>query len=552
MKPQFSNNTLPTTSPDSQLSDQEHGVTIPIVAGVLLALILLIGLALDSGNLYRARIRAQKVADAAAFAAAAVIAIDGPTDVGAIAKGKSVGVQVGRLNLRLVDMPSAASNVTVNYNMGARTIDAQVDVDIELFLLSAVPGMGRTRHVPAAAQVVIQPAIVAAIVDTSGSMACTPNNDCSCYPCPFSKATMLKQALTRFTQHLDSEHDYLSVTRFATGADTSLTMPAPGLPNGGFDRVAVQAAINSIDSPALPAQAYSNFCDGFQQGYSDTLDVLATKPEGTETFVIALSDFDPDAGRFSFANPKPAMPTNNVLPGTPAWANYDYNSWKADFTQPLPLPGTFLFTGPQSLVRSKVLYEWPNGQVPPDNQLNNIYPEREPPPDFNVPIGPNCTARTASLAKANPFTECLNDWSFNTFETTWKAGEVNWAEYEKRYFDCAIAWSDYSRRRYGIWYSVGFGQPCPPQPAGGDPYQGASSPLGPSSCNHDIFARRIAFSRSGAGDPAFPDFDTHATMVTSGYDYGDSTTILPGVDVQERMDALFGRIARRIKLRLIQ
>jgi Flp pilus assembly protein TadG len=507
----------------------EEGAVLPLLVASLFSIIVIFSFAVETANLYRSKLWTQKAADAAALSAASVLAIDG---VSGLSRAREAGRQVAAANLDLLRISYDASDISVDYSPSTRRIEVRLDAQAQLFILDAVPGISVLTSVPAYAEAELAPAIVSVIVDASGSMGCRPDGDCSCYPTCFPrKIDAVQTALSSFINSFDDTLDFVSLTRFAVGAEVSSAMPFPSLPNGGFDRALMQAAIDSLGS-TVPVQAASNHCDGFQQAYLDSRDVVDALPEGTETFFVTLTDGSPTAGRFSFANVRAALPVNYGHSPVAGWNSHDYYSWEVDFVD--MLTGDFFGRGPQELARAEVAYSYFSGGVAPHLRISETG---------------SCSAPGQGDVAA-PFSNCLNDFSFNTSGGTWKSGAADFSEFKNRYHDCALAWADTSRARSGVWYTMGFGDPCPATT--GDPYEGLGDPGVPEGCRRDIYLRRLGFSRESASDPSFPDFDTFAQMRAKRYLHGENVAIDPADDLPALMKSLHERIARRTKVRLVK
>lgn len=531
MKQQFFSALLPLRfeGDEGREISGEEGAVLPLIVASLFSIIVIFSFAVETANLYRSKLWSQKAADAAALSAASVLAIDG---IAGLSRAQEAGQRVAAANLDLLRIDYDPGDISVDYTPSTRRVRVRLDAQAKLFILDAVPGISVLTSVPAYAEAELAPAIVSVIVDASGSMGCRPNGDCSCYPTCFPrKIDAVQTALSSFINSFDDTLDFVSLTRFAVGAEVSAPMPSPSLPDGGFNRALMQAAIDSLGS-TVPVQAASNHCDGFQRAYLDSRDVVDALPEGTETFFVTLTDGSPTAGRFSFASVKGALPVNYGHTPVTGWNSHDYYSWEVDFVD--MLTGDFFGRGPQELARAEVAYSYFSGGVAPHLRISE-------------------TGSCSVAGQANPaapFANCLNDFSFNTSGGTWKSGSTDFTEYKNRYHDCALAWSDTSRARAGVWYTMGFGDACPPTT--GDPYEGLGDSGVPEGCRRDVYLRRVAFSRVGASDPSFPDFDTFGQIKAKSHLHGENVAIEPGDDLAAMMKSLHERIARRTKVRLVK
>lgn len=187
----------------------------------------------------------------------------------------------------------------------------------QLFLPSYLPGLGQIGCPPAGCPIdvgatsTLNPANIAMVLDTSGSMACpaptaaNPNPGCACRTAPTgcssaanvaaSTLTALKSSVRDFYRYFNPFKDRIAVIPFNLGADPN---PLP-LNNGTIGYGATQAAYTAFTNKINNMVAFSNtnHCDGLLSA----INIIsgATVPSDNPTIVF-FSDGAPNAGRYSF------------------------------------------------------------------------------------------------------------------------------------------------------------------------------------------------------------------------------------------------------------
>lgn len=522
----------------------QRGAILIVFAVCVLTLFILLGLAIDSGNLYSARLAAQASADAGALAGASLKVLH-KTDAEAQAGAEDVAV----MNLKAKGFPNSAAAKAV-YDAGDNKISVTVTTNVGLYILKLLPGIGSNfKTVNTRASAVINPAVVSIILDTSESMACpaevaTTSPSCACAPACSqtdgkSKIEALKQAVTTFVNFFDPGRDRINLVAFGTGAEVLVKMK-------NSDTFSLQAVQDAIDE--LVAKGATNPSDAFYRAYFDVNRV----GQADNVSYVYFSDGAPTAARFVFTDAKRtnykviwSERKKRIYPsdrGMPSWAKYDFINWgvvkdgvsvpnKLFLTPPYKDKGNNLYWNPR-LLGAKDPRE-----PPAVDAQNTTISSTEPWLAFSnwVEEGmkirlPNGSARKLGFGAR---------WNGDTYE--WD--EWTQAEHLRLYADNALVVSDFLREKGGVWYSIGYGKEAT---RGADPYQNVEDP----TLRKDYFLTRVCVDPCGIADqhPPFPGVPTLLELTTNSPRSG---VYFPAADA-ERLKSVFLKIARTIKLRLIQ
>ena len=533
----------------SQPHMNEHGIVMYIVLFTMVAIVGLVGLAVDSGNLYRNRLRIQSAADAGVTKAIMLKAL-GIND----SRSKAVGRMLIEENLQKAGLSYEASGITVDFEADG-SVKAEVTANIPLLMIFLVPGVGSIEDVKVEAKAELGSAVVSIIVDHSGDMACPwGSTSCNCYPtCSNRKIDRVKPLVQQFVNMLDENKDYVSFVRFATGVHMA-RMPDASKPKG-FDRDIMNLWIETIGSAHhdWKPRGASNLCDGVQRAILDSEDVTSSLGDGTTTNYVLFTDGSYNATRVQWANPKSTLRVTNGYPdlGKPAWANFDYLFWEMDLVHLVNL--NVIGTGPQAMARAPLDSAYVFADLNANNSISCV----------NCENANNGCSAPGIPEPSSTFKDCIKDFSFNTVvggtRKLWHAGNENFDDYEQLFYDCPLAWADASREKDAMWYVVGLEKSC--NKNGNDPYQGAPS-MPPQSqlCRHDRFLERLAlsrdavFSRAPTDDPKieFPNFDTYTQMVGKGARHGEYLKAESQEDLSVHMRNLYRKIVLRQKVRLVK
>ncbi|HQH25786.1 MAG TPA: vWA domain-containing protein [Oligoflexia bacterium] len=521
--------------------NKEKGATIILFAAVIMCLLTMAGLALDSGNLYSTHLALQAAADAGALAGAGIKAgskhSTNPVFTAAVA-AKSVNVveDVVKANLQIRGISNYTFTEPTTWNAGDNTMTVAVSSNVNLYLMGAVPGIGANfRMVTAKATANVDPANVALILDTSGSMAC-PNepatgSPCDCEPnCPqnaSSKIGALKAAVTDFLDFFDPTRDSLSLIAVGTGAEVLVPFKYKG---GGFDRGKFD-----LQLAGLTAQGGTNPSDGFLRAYLNAKDNLI---KGKLAYVY-FSDGAPTAGRFWFRS---AITQHKVR--SESFARYDYLNWgitdKNAAGDTVALANTFYGTPTED---SSQQYYWRPRLLARTDPA--VPPARAIWPSANVE---NPKAHLQTDLAAWGFTVYLPDGQTRKLgdPDLWNGNVFDWSKWGgldhlRMYADASLVLSDFVRQHDGIVYTIGYGLAAPRSM---DPYQNPGNP----TYRKDYLLTRASADPCGLME-FNPNFPGHPTLVEILKNAADSGGYYPTADL-EKLESIFERIATKIKLRL--
>lgn len=223
----------------------ENGIFIPFLAILLLSLLGLIGLVIDGGNLYRTRVRLQRVADAAAigglsyrtlfgwrhFNPAGTLGTPGSNDK----ELEDRAIALVQSNLNSMGFDPARTSISAQYSSLTDTLVVDLSYDEPLFLMGYLPmqsgcarvtGGKQSCLVNVTATTQLSPANIGMLLDTSGSMACpavTPAGDTTCecrkagtcdqeFPLPNDQVIeVLQQAVMTFVGYFNPNRDRIGV-----------------------------------------------------------------------------------------------------------------------------------------------------------------------------------------------------------------------------------------------------------------------------------------------------------------------------------------------------
>ena len=524
-------------------ASQAGGVLLTFVV-IVLTLFLLLGLAVDSGRLYTARLAHQAAADAGAIAGAALVA-RGKSPAEAIKGARDIAS--GNLAAMGIESKTYSAGFPAA-KLTANVMSVTVRSEVPLYILRLLPGSD-FRQVAAEAQARITPAAIAMILDTSDSMACPstsadPADACKCAPsCPQgvgsgAKIEELKKAAKDFVGFFDDSRDTFSLIAFGHGAEV-ISKARLG---GGFDLIGMRADIDG-----LTAQGGTNPSDGFIRAY---LEMERVKRTGDAAYVF-FSDGAPTAARFFFVNGRSTSYThvNNNL--NKPWSNYDYLSWGV-VQRGFDNDGNEVF-----LPTPQRVHKTPPESPSADNYWNpRIFADMVPPappgwavpnPFTRVPIAEPW--RAFSDAVSDPLIY-LPDGSTKQLgrQALWASGPYQWGnwlvprEHLMLYADVALVMGDFLRQQGGQLYGVGYGIPAQKF---ADPYQDAAV----SNLRKDFFMGRMMNDPCGLIEkhPPFPGIPSLQEMATSLVSNG---TYYPTANIK-KLKGLFERIAVKIKLRMI-
>jgi len=213
---------------------------------VLIALIGIVGLAIDTGRAYGIRAKLATALDAASLAAGRALAV-GVTDADREAAAISAGTRYYAANYPANYLGSTLNPVSltvVHDAQGFWTVTASGSAQMSLTFLNVL-GLGSPVVVNASASAIRRDVDVVLVMDTSGSLAS-----------PSSTLPNLKSAaINNFVNHFASGAggDRVGLVTFASGA--VINVPIDKTATRGFNLAAVTSAINGLSAAGSTAQA---------------------------------------------------------------------------------------------------------------------------------------------------------------------------------------------------------------------------------------------------------------------------------------------------------
>ncbi|MCB0323593.1 MAG: VWA domain-containing protein [Bdellovibrionales bacterium] len=582
---------------DRRLSDigDDRGAVLIIALFILFALLAASGLAIDAGNLYRARLRMQKAADVAALSGIGITIHRSELLRGfdesqvrqfVVDRARQIVIENLSNNAIAVD---PVRDITADYYEVDQTQDGeklyrlnvQVTADIPHLFIHLVPfdvfGMGNavssTRMGATAVQATSERSAgtVSLILDVSNSMACPSQGACDCLSprrrgsCEEeaaelgvrTKVDLLKESVMTFVDQFDSNIDRISIVPFNIAASLDDDYGAGGqavlyrprnqrnVPASyGFDRANFEQALANF-SPA----SNTNICDGLLRAYEEAARVQLTRPDApalnSEVSYVVFSDGAPTAGRLLLAENQ-NLPINRNA--NAPMADFDYQSYTVQWLDPgsggaaprsWAVPSPLVMSGRLPINRSDM--------VPP---LGSV-------PDCSSPGG---ALQSQAETLSSLFSGCIGSLAAHR---PYAPDEVYGREYgttrdyshwREQYYNCAIETADFLREQRGTLFVIGLGAP------GGiaaDPYQN----IGDTVLRKDVFLSRLAedsvFAHQlpvAAGGASFPEFtysgyQTYQQRHQSGQN--QEGVYQPTADPEELVD-VFKKMAIRILLRLVR
>ncbi|RIL10102.1 MAG: hypothetical protein DCC75_05080 [Proteobacteria bacterium] len=284
-------------SPAGRSARDEQGIYLVLMAGILVSVLLLVGLAIDSANLYRAQLRTQRAVDAAAVGATYLF---GSQTSAAI---EDTARNIARNNFMLMNL----DNYLVNVSSTSNSLTVEGFLTVPLYILSMFPAIGDSRQVRAIASAETVRTMVSLVLDTTGSMNCPDSVACSdsCIggdttACPVgmpSKLQRLKEAAVAFVNSLDESRDKIALVTFSNNASTKKAMIST------FNKSTLNAKIMG-----LTANGETNIQAGVKRGQYeiDTLSGLT----GYRKVLVLVTDGAPNRSDESISLPGCAVSSN--------------------------------------------------------------------------------------------------------------------------------------------------------------------------------------------------------------------------------------------------
>ncbi len=290
------------------ITESESGIYLPIIAATFFAFILLIGYALDSGNLSRNRSRLQRSIDAAAIAA--VNYYDGKNELYV----QRAAEEIIAANLQRMNVPFNPVNIIVNPNAdgdpNTNVLSITASVDVPLLLLRYVPGLGETRTVDAAARAERNAIILTLVLDVSSSMlwcwgdwnkpcfaqSTDPTMECnpavvgsSCVPI-LRPIDDLREATKKFVSLFDEASDQIAIVLFDTSHQVLKPMSEP------FNKSVLLSRIDSSPGSSKMFGTGGNSNTDIEEGLIIGRDEfpLANPVSGAKRAIVLMTDGSPN------------------------------------------------------------------------------------------------------------------------------------------------------------------------------------------------------------------------------------------------------------------
>lgn len=530
-------------------------VFFTLILGVLVSIA---GVAVDIGNLYIIRNRLERAAKAGALAGVGYRSLRGWDYFATYAAGtptlkstkdELLGVMSGVVteNMRAAfSAPTTASEFTSNltvtntnfYEPKTDTFTIKATYQAPTFIIGRLGAALGAAPCPKATDgkyrcpitvnetARLERAVVALLLDTSGSMNCPANNTegCACRSntigngCATTGRVIdaLVAALKEFRGFFNPIRDYITVIPFNLAAFNSFPIVlGTGIPvSFGSDQTRYTDFINKTDSGDNPAKpnplglipkSNTNICDAFIEAIAELKKI--PNLDRFHPFVIAFTDGAPNAFRGEFTDAMGGgdlMRANN--PASTGLKNdwYQYGvEWSTAATPPITsrAPGPLVNRAQTTPGTRTPLFEhlivnngiWPSGS----NVCGQAYSE-----SAQHPAILNFNATTTPVV---PIKGCLSNLNFNIPGTGREAGvrsvpiDLNGSantkfNYAKLPYYCAIEAADYIRGNLGTptlpvsatVYTIGVGNPGSANCQ--DPFENVDNPL----IRKDNFLARVA------------------------------------------------------------
>ena len=452
-----------------EVYDNEQGIILIIFSVVLVVMLGVLGIAIDSGNLYRSQLRLQRAADAGVLAGLAHTILEKnnlPTEPSLFKqKIQERAVEVTAENLAqsgiVVDV---ANDISAVYSIvgGIPQLSVSIDADIPLMIMDAVPlqiiGMTTfpsSQKVAAAAAGSRDIANISLILDVSDSMNCPSSGPCTCLTpsrtddCPTEASNLgttqrmqeLTTAVTAFLDEFDEVTDRISVTGFNTAASLIVPFKRDGGGNldMGFDKAAINTQVGNLNPAGL-----TNHCDAIMTAFKE-VQAVDLHQDG-EVAYLFFTDGAPTAGRFLLSDTNPGMDIHDP----DSFGDHDYMSYGIAWYDDVAATTTF---GPSPLVKQGSIAFGATALEPPAGSV------------------PACDAQGTALQSnvgQHPaeFTQCITTFEAHmpgdstvTFGGDYGAMTPNeFLRFREQYYNCAIVLSDHLRQNRGTVYVVGLGE----------------------------------------------------------------------------------------------
>ncbi len=288
--------------------NSEHGIFIPLVAGIFFGILAILGLALDVVVIYKGQINVQKAVDAGSLSGANLLLkpLGLQIDEAGI---RSAAEKMARVNLELAGFSaSEIVEVVAQYSLsgsvggsqyGESTVYVSASVRPQLFILDKIPGIGTAIVSTTSAVARARSIIVSIVLDRSGSMNATLPGD------PNNKLFYLKDAAIKFVERFRNTRDMVSLVSFSDASTTEVVMNDFNGTSAEFtaNRDNLVSRINS-----LAAGGATNHSSGIYRAWDVMRGKVAAYPL-LPRFMLIFTDGGSTASVANWA-PNPALPGN--------------------------------------------------------------------------------------------------------------------------------------------------------------------------------------------------------------------------------------------------
>lgn len=194
-----------------RLGRNQDGIYLPLLVVLIVAFIALLGLAIDVGNLYRAKLRLQRAVDSGVVGASRIIG-SGPNEYVNNGRAKDVAEEIARDNLLGMDplLPDGFPTANIYGNI----LSMNGNMQLPTFLLRVIPGLPNENTAHAHASAANQRAVVLLILDLSGSMRATCTTTNGFTTITSDKIGALREATKKFIDKFQDGWDYIGVVGF--------------------------------------------------------------------------------------------------------------------------------------------------------------------------------------------------------------------------------------------------------------------------------------------------------------------------------------------------
>jgi hypothetical protein len=509
-------------------------ITLVVLMGLFLTMA---ALALDLGNLYLWRLRAQKAAHAGAMAGLGYRINNGWTTtitrVGINALNQ-VATQAVQDNFTMYGS-AASPGVSTTFSQKDDIVTVSVTYNAPTFFVGRLNNFfnfGLTsdsttvslRGIQSSAQ--LNPATIVLLLDVSGSMT--------------SNIQILIDAASTFVKQFNPNTDRISIIPFNIGAQVQYALNPTG-----FDNVAMLSYLQTL---AGTTKSNTNHCDALTEAILD-LQKVAPQISPTNTLIrpsiVFFTDGAPNALRATFSQVHP----QGVIGGPHDQDGYLYTVEWFDGSTTTP----YAYRGPGPVVFRPSLATATNPMFGFQIQTNQVAPSGWTmyPPNFATDIanvsnprlfrqildrtqsGNGClqslnlyVTGTGNQAKVIgiPFESAPTsapdpDWPPRFFQGLPAGTTYNYQYFDQLPYYCAIEAADYLRKTYSAnLYTIGLGTGAQASP---DPFQDAdlSDSANPANAGanprKDYFLARLAFAPQSMS----------STSWGQNYDFASSRTI---------------------------